>query len=406
MAIQGLRNTGNFVANARGENWREGILLLYPNGKSPFLALSSMLKTRVVDDPHYHWFEKEVQSRRMALSADITLAGTAISVGSGALGLKLGDIIRVENTTELMLVTADPVADTGFSAQRGFAGTTAATVDYDGNGVNPNLMVIGSVYEEGSLAPTGVRFDPTERSNYTQTFRDTLEATRRGMKTRLRTGDDVKEAKRECLEIHSMGIERAMIFGVQSTGTKNGQPFTTMDGILKQVATANVVDVNAAYGSGLTMTGLEEYMMNIFKYGSSEKMAFCGNRAALTIQQILRKNGTWQFQSGITEYGMNVSRLTSPFGELVLKTHPQFNQITGGTTGNADYYGLDSWLVVLDMDNVRYVTFKDGDTDYQADLTPKGMDGLKSGYITDCSIQLDHPKAHYVMKNVRAAAAG
>ena len=46
---------------------------------------------------------------------------------------------------------------------------------FTGAGVNPNLLCIGSAFEEGSLAPTGVNYDPTERYNYTQIFRRTLE---------------------------------------------------------------------------------------------------------------------------------------------------------------------------------------------------------------------------------------
>lgn len=50
MAIQGLRDTSNFVADQRPQNWREGIMLLYPNGKMPLLALTSVMKSRSVDD--------------------------------------------------------------------------------------------------------------------------------------------------------------------------------------------------------------------------------------------------------------------------------------------------------------------------------------------------------------------
>lgn len=405
MPIQGLRDTGNFVANAKPENWREGIMLLYPNGKAPLFALTSMMKSRTVNDSRYHWWEKEMQTRRLALNANLTTTNTTITVVSGALQLKEGDVLRVEQSDEQIRVTADPANDTTFQASRGWAGTTAAAVTYNGAGVNPNVLVIGSAYDEASLAPTGVSYDPTERSNRTQIFRDTLEATRRAMKTKLRTGDDVKEAKRECLELHSAGIERAMWLGKQSTGTLNGHPVTTMDGIINQMAAANIKVATTDYATGVTMEGLEKYMEEIFRYGSSEKMGFCGNRAALTIQQILRKNAAWQFSSGIKEYGMNVSRLVSPFGEIVFKTHPLFNQVLGGTTGGTAYHGMDSWMFVLDMEQLNYVVFDGGDTEYQPDLTPIGLDGMKSGYLTDCSIQLNHPKSHYLIKNLVQAKA-
>ncbi len=408
MAIQGLRTTSNFAANQRPENWREGILMLYPNGKAPLLALTSQMKSRSVDDPTFNWWDKTLDARRVALGANLSaIAGTQnAAVTAGAKGYKAGDVFYVEQTGEQVVVASDPGSDTVLQVTRGWAGTAVTAVTYNGAGVNPNLLYIGSAYEQGSLAPTGIGFDPTQRTNQTQIFRDALEVTRTAIKTRLRTGDQVKEAKRECLEYHGIGIERALWLGKKSSTTRNGKPLTTMDGLINFVDAANVKTVTTDYAGGLTMTGLEEYMYNMFLFGSSEKMAFSGNRAMLTIQQILRKNASWQFVSGIKEYGMNVNRLVSPFGELVIKTHPLFNQVQGGTTGGTAYHGMESWMFVLDQTNLQYVYLKDSDTKYEQKLEANGMDGMKSGYISECSIEVHHPKSHYLLKNMVAAAAG
>ena len=136
--------------------------------------------------------------------------------------------------------------------------------------------------------------------------------------------------------------------------------------------------------------------------GQGNEVQFQTGRSYL---QILRKNANWDFTSGIKEYGMNVSRLVSPFGELVFKTHPLFNQMKGGTTTSTAYYGAESWMFVLDMGEIKYVHLKDSDTKYQPDLQANGMDGLKSGYLTECSIEVHHPKTHYLIKNMHGAAA-
>lgn len=409
MAILGLRDTGNFVANQRPENWREGLLILDPNGMTTLTGLTSLMNKRVVDDPRFHWWEKETQTRRFQLHAtlgDLSTTNTTIVLVATALakGLKEGDVLRVEQTDELIQVSADPSSQTQFEATRGFAGSTPATVDPDAAGINPNLTVIGNAYEEGSLAPTGVAFDPTEKDNRTQIFRDTLEATRTAQKTRLRTGDAVKEAKRECLLTHGQGIERALWQGRKSLTTKNGKPVHTMDGVERYIAAANVKVVTTDHAAGLDMEGLEEYMYEAFLFGSSEKMGFCGNRALLTIGQVLRKNASWHFQSGIKEFGMNVTRITSPFGEIVLKTHPGFNQLRGGVTAGTAYHGTESWLYILDMAELTYVHLKDSDTMWQPDLQDNGLDGMKAGYLTECAIEVHHPKSHFLLKNLVKAA--
>lgn len=415
MAIQGLRDTSGFVTDQRPKNWREGIMLLYPNGKAPLTALTSLMKSKTVDDPEYYWWDKRLNTRRLLLSASISSTGqTALSVtaegstSAGALTLKEGDVLYVEQTGEILRVAANPTTDTSVTVTRGFAGSTAQTVTISSAGVNPNILVIGSAYEEASNAPTGVNFDPTKRYNYTQIFRNALEMSRTAMKTQLRTGDQVREAKRETLELHSIDMERAFWFGKRSESTNNGKPIRTCDGFINVVESTNIKTVTSDYPAGLTMTGLEEYLYQIFKFGSQEKMAFCGNRAMLTVQQIVRRNTTYNIQFGVKEYGMNVSRLTTPFGELILKTHPLFNYVTSGTnpTATSAYYGMESWMAVIDADNLTYVSLKDSDTKYEPKLETNGMDGMKSGYLTEASIMITHPVTHYLLKNVVASAVG
>jgi hypothetical protein len=394
MAIQGLRHTGNFATDARPKNWREGILRLYPNGMAPLTGLTSMMKERAVDDPEFSWWEKALQTQRMELSANLGVAGN-LTVVSGALQLKAGHVLRIEHTGEIVRVSSNPTVDTVVPVTRGFAGTTAATVTVASE--NPFVHVMGTAYEEGSSAPTGINFDPVKKYNYTQIFRDTLEMTRTASKTRLRTGDEVKEAKRECLENHSIQIEMAFFWGRRSESTLNGKPIRTTGGVISFIDSANVVN-NA--GGSFNMTTLEGWLKRIFDYGSSEKVAFLGNRALLAINQCIRKNTAFQITSGIKEFGMNVSRLICPFGELVLKTHPLFNQISSDT-----YNTADSSMVVLDMANVQYVYLNGSDTKYQSDLQENGLDGMKSGYLTECGIEVHHPLTHFMINGMRTGVA-
>lgn len=414
MPILGLRHTANFVAGQRPENWRDTILMLYPSsaeiGKAPLTALTAVMKKRKVDDPVYHWWEKALNNQRFLATADLgaTAGGAAGTITvdpsyNPATGLKKGDILLVEQTGEVMRVSADPSATNTIPVTRGFStGGTGLAVTVAGAGVNPYLMVIGSAFEEGSDAPTGVNFDPTERFNNTQIFRSTLEMTRTATQTRLRTGDQVKEAKREALEYFTVGMERAFWFGKKGSTTLNGKPLRTMSGVIEQinqVSSANIITADAA--AGVDMDWLEAFLHTVFKDGSSEKVGFAGNRAILTINQIVRKNSDMNIETGVREYGMLVSRLTSPFGTLVLKGHPLFSQQGGGSNGGTAFYSHDSSMAILDMNFLKYVYLQD--VDYEPDLTAKGLDGSKSGYIGEVSVELGHPAAHFFVKNLAKA---
>lgn len=297
--------------------------MLEPNGDTPLLGLTSVMKKRETDDPEFNWWEKALSTRRLKLASSataLTASNTNITLDStdgNGKSVKEGDLLRVMSTGEIIRITSDPSSDTAITIQRGWGDTAGTALDTTAAGKNPFLLVIGSVYEEGSLAPSGVNFDPTKKFNYTQIFRNTLEMTRTASKTRLRTGDSVKEAKRECLQYHGIDMERAFWLGDRKETTLNGKPARSTGGFLwlltNYLSAVNVRDAKTDYSGGVTMEALEEYLYNIFKFGSSEKMAFCGNRSLLTIQQIVRKNSHMHIQSGIKEYGMDVSRLTCPF---------------------------------------------------------------------------------------------
>ncbi len=404
MTIQGLRTTENFASNERPENWRKGLLKLDPNGMAPLTALTSMMKEESVDDPKYHWWEKRLQTRRVQVSATLAApaAGTpeTITVSSNATAFKAGDVLWMEKGSEVMYVLTDPIVDTSINVLRGAAATTPEVLTVGTH--NPYLVCIGSAYEESSPAPTGVNFDPTEAYNLCQIFRNTFEMSNTAKETNLRTEDQVKEAKREVLQLHGLDMERAFWWGIRHQTTKNGKPLRFTGGLTSFIDANNVVANN---GTALTMATLEGWMERVFRYGANEKMGFCGNRAILAINQCIRKNSHFTITSGIKEYGMEVTKIFCPFGSLVLKTHPLFNQQASTPGGSPEYWAADSWLYILDMSKITYIYLRNRDTKYEPELKENGIDGLKSGWITECGLRVAHPETHFLIKGLSTGAA-
>ncbi|OYW77695.1 MAG: hypothetical protein B7Z37_03130 [Verrucomicrobia bacterium 12-59-8] len=417
MAIQGLRDSSNFATNERPENWRETLLRLMPvsakAAKAPLTALTAAMKEESTNDSVFHWWEKGVQSRRVALGANLTApaAGTVqtLTIVSGALSYKAGDIFMVENglqsgaACELMQVHQDPTADTSLTVVRGVAGSTPATLAYAGAGINPYIVCIGNAYEEGSLAPTGVSWNPSDQYNYTQIFRNTFELTRTAMKTKLRTNPKAyDEAKRETMEVMGMDMERAFLFGRLATGSKNGKPIRYTAGIYHQLAAANKIAVTNAT---LKMTQWDSIMQSIFAEGSSEKIMMGGNQALAAIQTCVRKNTSYQIYLNEKEYGMKVTKFTCPFGDLTFWSHPLFNQMPSGTTAATAYYSLGAAAFVLDMENIKYRYLDGSDIHFEDELEEPGMDGVKEGFIGECGLEVDHLSTHFFIYNMASGAA-
>ncbi len=408
MAILGFRHTGNFVTNERPENWRQAILRNYPNGTAPLFALTSLMKQESTDDPVFHWWQKSYDDRRFKIGTAILSGDTSIALDTAfktSFIAKAGDMILLEQTGEIVRVSTDPTDPALLPVVRAQAGTSAAAVNIATSGVSFYMLIIGSAYPEGSMPPSGVNYDPVDQYNYTQIFRNTLEITRTASKTRLRTGDQVKEAKRECAEIHSTDIERALWFGKRSTGSLDGKPFRTTAGIEAQIIAGAPDNVLAAPGGGaITASWLETQLELAFRKGSSEKMVFCSNVFLLALNQLARKNSTYNIDSTVKEYGMRVSRAVSPFGELVIKTHPLFNNIRGGTNTTA-FTSKANNAYILDMGEFIYRHLSGDDMRYEKDLAPTGLDGMKSGYITECGVELQHPENHFILTGIVSGAA-
>ena len=406
MSIQGIRHTENFVTDERPKNWREGILKLEPNGMAPLTGLTSGLKNESTNDPEFNWWTKSLERERFEVTVNVTAGITNIGVASGAQKVVKNHLLQFEETGEIVRVTSDPSSNTSISVARGAAGTSAQAFDpTTTTGANPNLLIVGTSFEEGADVPTGLNFDPVKLYNFTQIFRNSIEATRTAMKTRLRTGDQVKEAKREALQYHSIQMEKAWFFGSRSEGTQNGKPVRTTGGIDYWINNHASQNVRNQDGAATDMEQLEEWLHDMFRFGSTEKMAFAGSRALLTIQQIIRKNADYQLSQSQKEFGMNVTRLVSPFGTVVLKTHPLFNYSPGGSNNAGNYFGYNSSMYVLDMGNLRYRYLEDSDTKYLPDRQANGIDGMTSEYLTEAGLELHHPETFFIIHGLTSAKA-
>jgi hypothetical protein len=56
------------------------------------------------------------------------------------------------------------------------------------------------------------------------------------------------------------------------------------------------------------------------------------------------------------------------------------------------------------MSDLEYKYLVDSDTKYEPKLGANDLDGLLSGYITECSIQLQQAGDHFVIERIGAAA--
>lgn len=417
----GMRGTGDWATDQRPKSWRETILYLYPNGTAPLTAMLSKMREQKVNDPEFNWWTKILPSQGGAITAgevytdasmDTALSLNADSAAGTTLYVKCAAAVAAHfraGHQALMRDTDQYVADlnvkvtdvlvNGASSRITIKTLQADTASdtYDLSTCD-RILVIGNLNPEGGERPTAIAYDPTKWYNYTQIFRTPLSITRTARETRLRTGDAYKEAKRECLELHSIEMEKAFLFGYRSENLgSNGKYERTTMGLVEAIqygsdGTSNV-GVISNYVAESDWSGqtwlqggedwLDEHLEEVFRYGRREKLAFCGSGAMLGINRLAKTYGNIQLTPTSTVYGIKVNEWITSFGTIRLLTHPLFSFET--TNRNT--------MLIFEPEDLRY-RFVTDTLFRKAPATTEAIasiDGTDEEYLTECGLEYHHP---------------
>ena len=417
MAVLGMRGTGNFTSVERPQNFRQAIGLLYPNGDAPLTAFLSRMKEESTDDPQFHWFEKglPLQSANVigaattnppasgddigtASTADVYLLVKPTGASSNDASIfKPGHIVRNQTSGENLLVLAVDTTNNTIKCRRDIGNVNATNPAITGDAsAGDEIVIVGSGFAEGAAIGTAIGYAPTRYYNYTQIFRTPLFLTRTARKTRLRTDDSgpYREAKREAGQLHALEMEKAFLYGEReeitslsgaatpNDVTSSGQPLRLTRGMVNWLpaATTSSVSVHTnltSYNSGaLTETIWESFLEQVFRYGSKEKLAFCGSTALMALNAMAKNKGVINLSPGERVYGFKLMECVTPFGTLMLYNHPL---LTENSTWRKD-------LFVIDLDKIRYRYIDD--TQFLKNRQSPGDDCTKDEYLTECGLEV------------------
>lgn len=403
-AFLGMRASSDFtVTGQRPKNWREMILRLYPNGKAPLTALMALMKNESTNDPEFNWFCKVLPSQAAEVTGvfgndTLTTAFNGLGTTGMALYLKMIEndakqfvphhTVLLRNNISTDVDTVGIVEDINLAGANSYirvkllepskAALSATSVQ--------RLLIIGSAHAEGANIGQAIAYDPYRQHNFTQIFRNALEITRTAEKTKLRTGEAYQEAKREALELHSIEMEKAFLFGVPSENKgANGKPLRTTGGLIWSIKNnGGIVEDFTGDWEKDGMDWLDEILMVLFRYGELDKLAFVGDAALLGINKLARKHGEWEYTVTTRSFGINIVNLVTPFGQLTLKTHPLFSHEPTNQHS----------MLIFEPKNLkyRYIT----DTTFYKDNREHGhnrYDARKEEYLTEAGLEFHFPQS-------------
>jgi len=259
------------------------------------------------------------------------------------------------------IVTAVPASD----RLKVLSVQTVASVSNDTDANSIDIVLIGKAAPEGDTARSGGLELPLEPENYTQIFREAFDSTGTALKAGMEwdeTGHYKTMARQNMFRICE-AMEGAMYFGVRKVdsvtnqrgktvprrfsggllwfleqwekgNTGNGGAFDYRPGGIDLTSvdwTTNndkrVIKINGSMTIEQFELIIERAFMDQLP-GASEKLMQCGNGFMSIFQKYCKAMSitTRNLQTKEDSYGMSITRWTSPWGELVLKTHPMWNR--------------------------------------------------------------------------------
>jgi len=398
-----LAGTQNYVANS----FAAAITRLMPNGTAPLFGLTSMLQTETAVQVEHGFFTKTAVFPSLTLGAAVADGAANTFTTTNTNFAVPGSLYRAQSTGEVVIINT-VASSTSVTVTRGVGNVAAGAI---ASGVR--LYYIGSAFEEASTRPNSRNIAPVRITNLTQIFRDTWAVSGSAAATQVIAGDTpVAENRQDCATFHATGIETSLFFGQKSSGTRNGQPFRTMDGLISLVG--NLTYYPSSYsaaniftaGSTTNYTQLENMLDPTLNQvtdptAGNQRMIFCGSEARKVFNNIGRLNGQYQLVDGQTSYGLQFASFKIARGTFNMVEHPLFNS-------NPDWARM---AIVLDLSSFRLAYLNGRQTssqDFNMNGTPvdNGIDAVGGTLTTELTCVLKNPPANAVISNLTAAAVG
>ena len=377
--VKGMRTTKNINQDRRVVDMSKDIALLKPE-KAPLTVILKRMGTRPASNTIFNWLEDNLQARWSKFTGvNEESPGNTVTVPTGdGLLFAVDDIIKVPRTDEVMRVTA--VTGDTLTVVRGFGETEAENLN-EGD----DLLIIGDARIEGGLGAIPVSTVTATRFNYTQIFKTAVQVSKTQEATELYGGGDRAYQRMKKGIEHMEDIERALIFGEKSEHYSAGEVVRTTGGVLSFMADSPTLEVASPDAFG--QEALDEFLEDVFRYGSQKKTLFASSRLITRINEWAL--GKLQVEIGEQTYGLATTTYVSPHGILNIVKHPLFE---------GPYNGMG---LIIDPDNVKFRPLKGRDTKLETNIQPNDADYYKDQYLTEAGVELKLPKTHAIIKGVK-----
>lgn len=408
----GLFNTAVLTTDLAKKSFAGMITRLMPNGSAPLFGMTAMLQSENAVAVEHGFFTKTMLLPQVVFTGGGQLIGDTTFTVLSTANILPGMILRIDNSASYEnFIVNSVISATQMTVTRAVGTVVAAAVP-----ASASAFQVGNAFEEASLRPNSLIINPVRITNLTQIFRNTWAISDTIRQTMMIAGDtNVAESRMDCAAFHSADIEKALFFGQKSQGTRNGQPFRTMDGLINIVGTIgnypSYYSLTNVYTAGGTTTypQLEGFLDPLFNQATdpkvgNERLLFVGGTAKKVITGITRlaTGSFYQIMDGQTSWGLQYTTIKTSRGAFQMIEHPLFNS-------NSSWSKM---AVGVDLSTFRVAYLGDRKTQNKEfnnsanNANDNGIDAVGGTLTTEVTCVVKNPPANGTVYNLTAAAAG
>ena len=376
------------------------------NAGSTLFGLMSRLKAEPAENTEFNWFERDpVRREIVANGADAapstsgeadTLVFQETAAGGNAWPyLAAGHVLRNARTGEYIKVTATPTSNSvavlrAIHTTTGLAGFTIADNDVW------TIITLGK--DEGALPTRASYEEPEILTNYVQTFNSVVELTNAFKANKLRSdaAGPLKARRIQAMEKVAKDIEGAFLLGCKKrlAGTNGYEYFT---GGVKDAVDRAVPEnsLNGGGSDGVALSVVQDWLQTFMTVGSDAKLALCGPKAYSVFSTFANnaENG-FRIMNQENVFGMNITVINTPFGELDLAFHPLLKEIPT----------YADWMFVVDLAHVMQKTMEP--LFLEPNIQTPGQDSYKEQFRAKLGLKLRFAEAFGYAYDLQQINAG
>ena len=374
---QSTDNTSNNPIDMANE-----ILELEPNN-APLVVLAQKLKKVKATNPKFEWLEDKSMPWLTTVSASATSAATAIGVSEDI--FRVGDVVRVTETGEAILVTA--TAAGAITATRGLgsgSSSAAGAVAAASATSAAELFVIANANAEGATLREIKYPQLASLYNYAEIVRTPFGVTGTEDATSHYGGDERARLRAKFGKEHLRNLERMFWAGARDIKSTNQRFSGGVDEFLSSNKTNQAGTISEAQ--------FQSFLQTAFRYGSSRKVAFCGPTAKSAIDAFPTTRAV-NPPASTNRWGVDMQSYISSAGEVDLVLCRAW----------ADSSVWSKRVYVIDPANIEYHYLRD--TRLKPNVQAPDYDGMKDEYLTECGLALKQQATHALLYGVTGVTA-